>query len=883
MSVFIIEEKIKKLVSTKDYKNFIFDFLLTFNQPKTTISRLKNGDYNLSKKPNEIVWKKKIYFYRTDVKEDVHDYIDTIIKEDLIKKNSIRFIIVTDFNDFLAVDTKSNDTLDIKFSEIPSYINFFLPLTGIESFKSTEESPADRKAATYIGKLYDQIIFDNKNLLRSDLNLFFSRLLFLYYADDANIFEKDLFLKTLKVTTDESGDDLDVFLTTLFEVLNSPEKTNFSSYFQKFPYVGGYLFQDKIQLPKFTKRTREIIINNALMDWQSINPDILGSMLQSVVSPEEREEDEMHYTSVPNILNVIGPLFLDDLQDQIVSSKENEDKLKKILNSIYRLKIFDPACGSGNFLIIAYKQLCLLEIQIFQYLRDLNPQHLVLSTSGISLNQFFGIEKSHFASETSKLSLWLAEHQMKIQFQNLFGEIKPSLPIKNLSNIICDNSININWVKFCELTKNTNFIYLIGNPPFKGFGSRSPDQQKDMIKIFGSSTKADYVSLWFLKGAEYLSQYPKNSSLAFVSTNSTNQGEQVEIVWKKIFKYGVSILFANKSFIWRNNAANNAGVTVSIIGLGSIHNTKKILISKNEKKYVNNINPYLLPGNNLFIDKRSNPISFKEQMVLGDMAKDGEGLVLSDFEYRELINNYPEVKKYFKRFFGGIDFLRGVKRWCLWCDQSDYNKLKLIEPINKMFEIVRINRLKSKKQATKNFSKHPYRFVEIRKQFREAIIVPTTTSERRHFLPIGFVDRDTIITAPNQVIYGGTLSTFAILSSKMHALWLKTVGGRLTDRLRYSSQIVYNTFPFEISDENTYQKLEDLALNLLDTREKYSDLTISELYDPDKTPLPIIECHNKIDEVLEKNYKSAPFLSDEERIEYLFKFYEKLTNDNMLL
>ena len=730
MSVFKIEEKIKKLVLTKDYNNFIFDFLLTFNQPKTTISRLKNGDYNLSKKPNEIVWKKKIYFYRTDAKEDVHDYIDSIIKEDLIKKNLIRFIIVTDFNDFLAVDTKSNDTLDIKFSEIPSYINFFLPLTGIESFKSTEESPADRKAATNIGKLYDQIIIDNDNLLRSDLNLFFSRLLFLYYADDANIFEKDLFLKTIKETTRESGDDFDIFLTTLFEVLNTPYRDDFSSYFKKFPYVGGYLFQDCITLPKFSKKTREIIINNALMDWQSINPDILGSMLQSVVSPEEREEDEMHYTSVPNILNVIGPLFLDDLQDQIISSKENEDKLKKILNNIYRLKIFDPACGSGNFLIIAYKQLCLLEIQIFQYLRELNPQYLVLSTSGISLNQFYGIEKSHFASETSKLSLWLAEHQMKLQFQNLFGEIKPSLPIKNLSNIICENSIDVDWVKFCELTKNTNFIYLIGNPPFKGFGSRSADQQNDMVKIFGSSTKADYVSLWFLKGAEYLTKYPKSSSLAFVSTNSINQGEQVEIVWKRILKYDVSIIFANKSFIWRNNAANNAGVTVSIIGLGCIHNTKKILIFKNEKKFVNNINPYLLPGNNLFIDKRSTPISFKEQMVYGDMANDGEGLLLSNSDFSELVNNYPELKKYFKKFVGGNEFLRGVKRWCLWCDQNDYNKLKLIDPINKMFEIVRVNRLKSKKLTTKNYSEYPYRFVEIRKQFKEAIIVPTPTSEK---------------------------------------------------------------------------------------------------------------------------------------------------------
>ena len=874
MSVFRIEEKIKKLVFSKDYKNFIFDFLLTFNQPKSTISRLKNGDYNLSKKPNEIVWKKKIYFYRTNIKEDVHEHIDLIAKKDLIKKNLIRFIIVTDFNDFLAVDRKSNDTLDIKFLEIPSHINFFLPLTGIETFKSTDESPADRKAATNIGKLYDQIIFDNKNLLRSDLNLFFSRLLFLYYADDANIFEKDLFLKTLKETTSESGEDLDFFLTTLFEVLNSSERTNFSSYFQKFPYVGGYLFQDRITLPKFTKKTREIIINNALMDWQSINPDILGSMLQSVVSPEEREEDEMHYTSVPNILNVIGPLFIDDLDDQINFYKDNKNKLKKILNYIYNIKVFDPACGSGNFLIISYKQLCFLEIKIFNHLRSIDPEFLNLSISGISLNQFYGIEKSHYASETSKLSLWLAEHQMKIQFNELFGELKTVLPFKNLSNIVCKNSIDVDWHRFCLLDKNTQHIYVIGNPPFKGSGDRSKDQKEDIIKIYGSSSKADYVSLWFLKGAKFLNKFLNNSSLSFVSTNSINQGEQVEIVWKKIFKYSITILFANKSFIWKNNAIDNAGVTVSIIGLGKNTNKKKQLISNNTKKFVDNINPYLLSGENIFISKSHKPISFKDTMVFGDMPNDGEGLILNNSQYMDLISDYPQVNKFFKRFYSGNDFLKGTIRWCLWCNEKDYIDLKKINPINKMFEITKNHRLKSNREGTRKLAKYPYRFGEIRKKFEDAIIIPNTTSEKRNYLPIGFLDKNTIISNANQVIYGGSLETFAILSSKIHLLWLKIVGGRLTDRLRYSSLIVYNTFPFNNFDLVISNKLQKLALDLLDVREKFSEKNISELYDPQKMPKQILEVHQRIDNVFESTYLESPFNSDDERIECLFNLYK---------
>lgn len=424
---------------------------------------------------------------------------------------------------------------------------------------------------------------------------------------------------------------------------------------------------------------------------------------------------------------------------------------------------------------------------------------------------------------------------------------------------------------------------MVGNPPFKGAGSRSHDQQKDIIKIFGSSSKADYVSLWFIKGSEYLKKYIDISSLSFVATNSLNQGEQVDLIWKKILQNNISILFANRSFIWKNNAVNNAGVTVSIIGLGKSTTKKKQLFHKENLYFVNNINPYLYPGKNIFISKLQKPISFNELMIFGDMANDGDGLILKEQEYLSISNDYPDLKKYLRKYTGAAEFLKGTKRWCIWCNEEEYEILNKIEFFNVRFEKIKIHRNNSSRVGTKKYANKPFRFTEIRKRFENAIIVPRTSSEKRNYFPVGMVDKETIISDGIQVIYGGSLLTFSILSSKIHLLWLKTVGGRLTDRLRYSSQLVYNTFPFEINDSKIADKLENLALELIDAREKYSDRTISELYDPNKMPKSILQCHSNIDDVFESTYKTNGFNSDEEKIEYLFNLYVKSLDDNILL
>ena len=838
MNIDIIEDNLKKIILKLDKNNFIYDFLLTFGLPKSSINRLKKGDYNQSKNSNEIIWSKKIYFRNVLENEDVHDIIDEILKSSKIEKYKIRFVIVTDYKTFLSRDVKTGDTLDIELSKLDESLNFFLPLIGREKIILDKENPADIRAANQMGKLYDQIIRDNTDYdldkYRDHLNLFFTRLLFLYYADDSEIFNKNQFLNSITKFTEKDGSDLKTFFNNLFSVLNIEDRLNTKSYLKDFPYVNGNLFHGKIILPEFSKITRQMIIDGASLDWHLINPDILGSMLQAVVSPDERDEDEMHYTSVPNILKVIKPLFLDDIERKIELAGNDEFKIKKILKYIYNIKVFDPACGSGNFLIIAFKQLCLLEIKIFEKLLEINPNDWRMSVSGISLNQFYGIEKSHYATETTKLSLWLAEHQMNLLFKNIFGVIKPSLPLSETGVIICENSISIDWQDFCKFEKKTSFIYIFGNPPFKGSRKQNLLQKKDVynsIRHIHGFKRLDYVSLWYFKASKFV-ENTKHSLSCFVSTNSICQGEHVSLLWPEILK-NVEIIFAVKTFKWKNNAKDNAGVSCVIVALGKKDNKKKILIDGPSILETNYISPYLTTNNNINVSKRANHfLKMIPEMIYGNMPLEGGFLKLNQREYVEILNQNEKIQKFIRPLIGGSEFINGTKRWCIWIDDKDLNDALKIPEIKLRIEKVKKFR-KSGGDVAKSLVNRSHQFRYRHEAKKNFLLIPCTSSSNREYLPVGFFDKRYISMNSAQIINDPPLFIFSILSSKIHMLWVKSVGGKLETNVRYSSGLCYNTFPLNELTNDEIKKLENLSLKIIDEREKFSDQTIAKLYSSD--------------------------------------------------
>ena len=889
MSLEIIEKQLKEILKLVNEETFIYDFLLAYNQPKASINRLIKGDYNLSKKNNQVIWKKKIFYEKINENEDVHHRIDELSKENIVEKNNIRFIIVTDLRLFLAIDNKTNQTLDINLKDIDKYADFFLPLTGLEKTQNLHENLADLKAAEKMGKLYDKIIEDNAEFLktgkdRHGLNIFFTRILFCFFAEDSDIFLKGLFTNSISSHTQEDGSDLKLYLEKLFKILNKTERNDCPTYLASFPYVNGGLFLNDYKIPKFSKESRKILIESGELNWSSINPDILGSMMQAVVHSGVRHELGMHYTSVTNILKVIKPLFLDKFYSDFHSSNDHVKKLKSILNKIYNLKIFDPACGSGNFLVISYKELYKIEIEILKKLEILDKNSWLIIKSGIELKQFFGIEKDDYAHEAAKLSLWIAQHQMNILFQATFNVERATLPLSPSGNITCGNALLFDWDKICP-KKNSEMVYIIGNPPYVGSSMQNLEQKSDMVKVFQNIKNyknLDYISCWFIKGAKYISN--TSYQLSFVSTNSITQGEQVDALWPHIYNLNVEIGFAYKSFKWTNSAKGKAGVTCIILNLKKKSKEKKFLVQNDKFKIVNNINPYLIDFNsNIIIAKTTTPQNKFPEMFKGNMATDGGNLILNDKEKEDLILENKNSIKYLKKYIGSYEFFHGISRWCLWISDKEKENAMQIKSIKERIEKVKNFRLKSKSPGTKQAALYSHRFKSIPKAPTNALLVPAVSSENRIYVPYGFVDSSYIVSANSNVIFDPPLYVFSVLSSRMHMVWFRTVAGRLRTDFRYSVGFCYNPFPFPSINENQIKKLEEKALIILDEREKFSEMTLAQLYDSKKMPESLLKKHQDLDESIDNLYEKKGFISDDERIKYLFNQYEKNTNREKLI
>lgn len=903
MNIAQIETNLQNLMQNFNQETFIYEFMLAFGFPKTTIARLQKGGTNMSKIDGEILLKKKLWF-KPVASAQLYQTIDELKHNPDAIKHDPRFVIVTDYQQLLAIDTKTKDTLDIKLNDITKHFDFFLPWAGMEKATYQGENPADVKAAEKMAKLFDEIKKDNPELTSKEqlhsLNVFLSRLLFCFFAEDTGIFTQKQFSHALNNYTQADGSDLHEYLDKIFAVMNHNQRHDLPDYIANFPYVNGGLFRDNHPAPKFTRKSRQLLLDNGELDWSVINPDIFGSMIQAVVDTNQRSGLGMHYTSVPNIMKVIEPLFLNELKEAFNKAENEPVKLNKLLDRISTIKIFDPACGSGNFLIIAYKELRNLEIAIIKRLYELRdavsgfePYQLELIPkrqqslaatfqaslfSRITLGQFYGIEIDDFAHEIATLSLWLAEHQMNMAFKAEFGFSSPALPLKDSGNIVCANACRIDWEQVCPKQPEDE-IYILGNPPYLGGKMQNEEHKYDFecaLQDPKYPRNLDYISIWFIKGSEYIGT-SKQIKLAFVSTNSICQGDHVGLLWPKIFQLNIEIFFAYTSFKWKNNAKHNAGVSVIIVGLRSVSNRIKILYRESNEIIVNNINAYLHNSRNILVQSTDKNISKLNKMVFGCMARDGGNLFLTEKEKDELLLTNNNANKFIKQIMGSQELLHKEKRYCLWIEDNDAHEACLISFIRHRLKKVQDFRAVSKAESTRKFAEKPYRFVQISYKKSNAIIVPKVSSDIRDYLQIDFISPDVIISDLAFAIYDASAFLFGLLSSKIHMLWVKAIGGRLGMGIRYSNTLCYNTFPFPNISEKQKKLLEFHVFNVLDERERHSEKTLAELYDPDKMPAGLREAHHNLDIAIEQCYRLKPFESDEERLEYLFALYEQMT------
>ncbi len=879
-----IKTNVQNLIDNFSKEEFVYDLLIAYGISKTSVTRLKKGDYNFAKADGEILYKKKIFF-KAEASDKLLSSIEEIAKEEQIAKHKPRFAIVTDYKQIVAKDLKLGNNLDIELKDLPNYFDFFLPLAGSEVYNATNDNEADRNASYKMASLYDLLIEENPQIYNSkasihNLNIFLSRLLFCFFAEDTEIFKEDsIFTNTLVQHTAENGKDTHTFLDELFERLNTENAEKFPEYLRKFEYVNGGLFKDQIKSPTFTAKARKTLIDLGELQWKDINPDIFGSMIQAVVIPDYRSDLGMHYTSVENILKLIKPLFLDELYEEFEKAK-TVNQLRTLIKRLSKIKFFDPACGSGNFLIITYKEIRLLEIRILEKIIDLSPNP-TLEFTQIQLSQFYGIEIDDFAHEMAILSLWLAEHQMNRVFEDTlfdFGRSNPILPLKEAGQITHGNATREDWKKACPISK-TDEVYIIGNPPYYGSRKQNKEQKDDLKLVFKTNYKSlDYISAWFYKGANFIKEF--NARCAFVSTNSICQGEQVAITWSRILSEQIEIDFAYQSFKWTNNAKGNAGVTVIIVGLRNTSNQSKYLFKDRFKQEVKNINPYLVDAPNIVVTGRNTPISNFPIMTYGNMPLEGGFLRFKD-EEKKKIDNYNGIKKYIFKVIGGEEFLKGINRYCFWIEDEDLEDALSFNEIRKRVDNVEQFRLNGGDVARTLVSRnHQFRYRH--SCINEQIVVPCTSSENRDYIPCGIYDSTYISLNSIQTVNDTEPYIFGIISSRMHMVWIKNVGGKLKTDYRYSAKLCYNTFPFPVITTKQKENLNLYVFAILDERAKHPSKTIAQMYHPDTMPKGLLKAHQELDTAIEQCYRLQPFKNDTERLEYLFKQYEEMTKKDTL-
>ena len=886
-----IESRIAPLGDHATYdREFLFSLLAAYGKPKSSITRLRNGSLNVAADPTcEVAQKDVVYFREVPTATDTSllEAGEQLRTAAHVVRYTPRFIMVTDYTTLISWDTKTGENIVFPLREIAQHFTFFLPWAGMEKTQYVAERHADVKAAEQMGKLFDELLEANPIITKDEtqrhgLNVFFTRLLFCLFAEDTGIFTDNQFTNAVGSHTQEDGSDIHIFLNDLFKALDTESTEDKPAYLADFPYVNGRLFSTDhaLVVPMFTKAARAMLLDLGKLIWREINPDIFGSMFQAIVTPGKRSDLGQHYTSVPNILKTIEPLFLDDLRKEFDTAWDSAKKLGELLDRISKIRIFDPACGSGNFLVIAYKELRRLEHAILERLADLDASHNTLFTeSVISIEHFYGIEIDDFAVEVAILSLWIAKHQMNREFEDKFGTAIPLIPLRESGAIYAGNAIRIDWNTICP-NEGVTEIYLIGNPPYGGAKKLKAAQKEDYDYAFNDrpySKNLDYIALWFIKGAAYISR--TQAQLAFVSTNSVTQGEHVGLMFPMIFEMGLEIGYAYRSFKWENNAKHNAGVTVVVISLRNVANKIKYLYSEHVRTQVTNINGYLIDADNVFISRRKQPLTeYLPAMNFGSMPRDGGNLILSETDLRDLKNTDPQAERFVKSYCGAKDYIDGNQRYCLWIADNQAQEAQASPWISRRLRAVSEYRQDSDTSpSTAKYADRPHLFVQRAYRPTDSIIVPRHSSERREYVPIGYLGPETVISDAANAIYDAEPWLFALLTSRMHMAWLGTVGGKLETRYRYSNTLVYNNFPVPPLTDQVKEALTQRAFRVLDVREYLCEYTLAELYDAENMPENLRQAHADLDVVVDRIYRKRPFDSDDERLSLLFGLYQQMT------
>lgn len=884
MNAVEIEEAVTELTQ-QPYEPvaFITGFMAAYGASATTITRLKGGDGNTSDLLNGILWKKWVHF-QPAAEGQAASVLDAIEASRKTAQGKVRYAITTDGTEFAARDLKTGEALFCPLPDLENHFGFFLPIAGIDRYEVADENPVDIKATGRLAKLYDALIASNPDWAtdarRHDMNQFMTRVIFCLFAEDTGIFRDNIFSETLATRCSAHPENIAATLETMFEVMNLNDKDGSRdgqpAWACAFPYVNGGLFAGSLKAPEFDWMGWRYLREAGKLDWKVINPDIFGSMIQSIVNTDERGELGMHYTSVPNILKVLNPLFLDGLREEVEAGWDSKAKLQAVLKRLMKIRVFDPACGSGNFLVIAYREMREIEIRVLKRLQEMTGEMAGL-WSHVELKNFYGIEIGDFAAETAKLALWIAQHQMNKRFEGEFGRVPVELPLRDGGQIICRNALRVEWRDFCPSLEDEDVItYIAGNPPYLGAKKRSNEQSEDMILCGMSDIMiVDYVGAWFVKASNYADSI--NSHYAFVATSSICQGEQVSLLWGRVLDKANEISFCYEPFKWENNAANNAGVYCTIVGIRKIksNNYPKKIFSNGYYKKVSSISPYLIEGEFVVIESSGKALNGMPEMCMGSNPVDGKNLIVENFEYHREIIDHPTSAKFYRKYMGGNDFMKSVERYCLWIKDDEINEAQQYDFIRNRLESCRNYRLSAGRDAKKSANRSHSFCYNTKKDF-PAIICPNTSSSSRKYIPIDFIDRDVVVNHAAFVIYNGTPQIFSILSSTMHRVWLAAAGGRLGDGFRYSVRLVYNTFPVPKIDASDFSNLARNAESIMMAREAHFPSTLFELYDPDEMPSDLADAHRVNDEVVEKMYIGRTFKNDTERLEHLFKLYTKM-------